>query len=215
MPYRGWGSYYRLLHFQSSINERLGSPRRNLSINSNSCKSRADGQYPRYYLAAIPEGEMEMKALALQKEFSTHITVGILAFPSDQFERLRSGLAAAVIAYLPLKLATLGESCFPEPYKSINLSIERTRELAGLSAKVFELVEGLGFTAESFEGWDYHISLVNGNYAAREWTKAEYEDACRRLSRERLALTGTARRLELWNPQFPPLKVLASFGPTI
>ncbi len=177
----------------------------------------------RYYLVAIPEGEIADKGKALQKEFSTlyqiyrepypplHITVGVLSFPLEKLARIQSKIAEVIKPSLPLRLLTLGESCFPDPYKSINLSIERSKELVELSARVIDFVTGIGFTAEPFDGWDYHISLVNRNYAAREWTEAEFEDACRRLRKERLILNGTARRLELWDPEYPPLKVLASF----
>lgn len=159
----------------------------------------------------------------MQKEFSAlyriynepypplHITVGVLSFPPEELVRLQAKLAEAIKAGLPLRLLTLGESCFPDPYKSINLSIERSKELVTLSTRVSELISGAGFTAESFAGWDYHISLVNRNYAAREWSETEFADACRRLRKERLVLTGAASRLELWDPEFPPLKVLASF----
>ena len=177
----------------------------------------------KYYLVAIPEGKIAEKGEALQKEFSAlyriycepypplHITVAVLSFPLEALAQIETNLAEAIKSRLPLKLLTLGESCFPDPYKSINLSIERSRELVNLSTRVIELITDAGFIAESFDGWDYHISLVNRNYAAREWTEAEFEDACRRLRKERLVLTGTAHRLELWDPQFPPLKVLASF----
>lgn len=194
-------------------------------ISESSCGSKEDRQFPKYYLVAIPEGEIADRAKALQKELSTlygiyrepypplHITVGVITFPARELYSIQTKLQNTVIPYLPLKLSTLGESCFPDPHKSINLSIERTGELVELSSKVIALVNEAGFSADSFENWDYHISLVNCNYATREWTEEEYEEACRRLRRERLVLTGAARRLELWDPAFPPLKVLATFGP--
>jgi 2'-5' RNA ligase len=178
---------------------------------------------PNYYLVAILEGAIAARGEALQKEFSRryrvyrepypplHLTVGVLSFPTDRLAPLREILAGIIVPFLPLALRTLGESCFPAPFKSINLSVENTRPLAGLSERVARAVTSAGYEAEAFENWDYHISLVNCNYAAREWSEAEYQEACRRLARENLVLTGQSRRLELWDPAFPPLKILAAF----
>ena len=58
----------------------------------------------------------------------------------------------------------------------------------------------------------YLVAIPEGELAAREWTEEEFEDACRRLSQEQLSLSGTAHRLELWEPLFPPLKVVAVFN---
>jgi 2'-5' RNA ligase len=179
-----------------------------------------------YYLVATLEGAIAAIGKALQKEFSRcyrvyrepypplHLTVGVLSFPLDKLEPLEEILAGVVAPFLPLALRTLGESCFPAPFKSINLSVERSRPLSDLSTRVARAVTGAGFSAEPFDHWDYHISLVNCNYAAREWSEAEYQEACRRLARENLRLSGQSRRLELWDPVFPPLRILAAFEKT-
>ncbi len=183
-----------------------------------------DRQSARYYLVAIPEGELAARAEALQKEFSLrygvyrepypplHVTVAVIDLLPAELSRIKPKLAETIKPFLPLQLIALGESCFPEPYKSINISIEHTAELIRLSTAVINLVTGLGYNAVSFDGWDYHISLVNCNFAAREWSEEEFEEACRRLSQEQLSLSGAARRLELWEPLFPPLKVVAAFN---
>lgn len=193
-------------------------------INGYRCDLEVDRQSARYYLVAIPEGEMAARAEALQKEFSLrygiyrepypplHVTVAVIELPPAGLSRLRPKLAEIIKPFLPLQLIAQGESCFPEPYKSINISIKHTPELVQLSAAVINLVTGLGYNAVSFDGWDYHISLVNCNYAAREWSEEEFEDACRRLSQEKLSFSGTARRLELWEPLFPPLRVVTAFS---
>ena len=180
-------------------------------------------QPDKYYLVAIPDGDIAVRGAALQEGFSRsygvysdpypplHLTVGVLSFPPGSLEKVKAAMAGAIIPFLPLTLLSLGESCFPAPFKSINLSIERSATLVELSARVHRAVTGAGYGAESFEHWDYHISLVNCNYAAREWSEAEFREACRLLARENLVLTGSARRLELWEPSFPPLKILASF----
>jgi len=173
---------------------------------------------------AIPEGELAEKAAELQREFSMlygiyiepypplHLTIAVISFPPSKLTTVEPELASAVRTSLPLKLASEGYSCFPEPYKSINLSITRSGDLTELSSKVITLIGEIGCSADKLESWDYHISLVNRNYAAREWTEAEYEEACRRLSQKQLIYTGEANRLELWDPEFPPLKVLAAFS---
>lgn len=198
-------------------------PRRSQSINEYALGLAGDKQPKKYYLVAIPDGELAVKAKALQEEISElykvyrepfpplHLTVAVIAFPPAALVNITEQLAGFAKDFLPLKLSTLGAGCFPDPYKSIHLSVERTDELVRLSSTVFALLTGIGYSADSFNSWDYHISLVNRNYAAREWTEAEFEEACLHLSREQLVLTGTAKRLELWDPAFPPLNVLASF----
>lgn len=188
-----------------------------------SCTRGLDEQAGRHYLAAIPEGEIAARGSALQKEFAArygvyrepypplHLTVAVLYFPPAHLAAVREALSAAVAPFLPLALQTASESCFPAPFKSINFAVVRSEALVKLSARAGEAAASAGFTAESFEYWDYHISLVNCNYAVREWSEAEYQEACLRLAREKLQLKGWARRLELWDPSFPPLKVLAVF----
>lgn len=199
--------------------------RRRRSISGYALGLAGDKQFKKYYLVAIPDGELVVRAIALQKEISAlykvyrepfpplHLTVAVIAFPLTALFKITELLSETTKEFLPLKLSTLGAGCFPEPYKSIHLSVERTEELAGLSSKVVALMTGAGYSADPFKNWDYHISLVNRNYAAREWTEAEFEEACLRISREQLVFSGTAKRLELWDPAFPPLTVLASFHP--
>lgn len=180
-------------------------------------------QWKKYYLAAIPEGEIACKGRELQALFSNrygvyrkpypplHVTVGIITFPREEIMTIIEAIKVSVKPYLPVDLLSTGESCFPQPYKSLNLSIETTKQLVNLSETIKETVENTGFIAESFESWDYHISLVNSNYAAREWRDEEYKEACRFLTRQNIRLKGGARRLEMWEPDFPPLTIAARF----
>ncbi len=173
-----------------------------------------------YYLVAIPEGDIAVKGKTLQEKYSRqygiyrkpypplHLTVGILSFPLHFLEQLNLSLEKVIRPFLPLQLKSTRESCFPDPHKSINLALEHSASLTALSAEVIRTVTAAGFSAEPFDQWDYHISLVNCYYAFRAWSNAEYRKACRELAEENLCLEGCTRRLELWDPKFPPLKVL-------
>ena len=172
---------------------------------------------------AIPGGDIAVKGKALQEKYSRqygiyrkpypplHLTVGILYFPLNFLEQLHMILEEVVRPFFPLHLKSTRASCFPDPHRSINLALEPSASLTKLSAKVIEAVNAAGFSAESFEQWDYHLSLVNCYYASRAWSEAEYREACRQLAKENLCLEGYSHRLELWGPDFPPLKVLARF----
>ena len=132
-------------------------------------------QWRKYYLVAIPEGEIAERGNALQRYFSQkygvyrepypplHLTVGILCFPPGRLAEITRRLAGVIGPRLPLELFTLGESCFPAPDKSINLAVEQSPALLEIFARVAETVEAAGCEAESFDQWDYHISLVNCN----------------------------------------------------
>lgn len=178
----------------------------------------------RYYLAAIPEGAVLEAGLALQQELARrypiyrrpypplHVTVGVFCCPGKRLDPLYPHLERVVPPFLPLELAVEGAVCFPAPYHSINLGIRRTVALAQLSEAARQAAASAGFAAQPFADWDYHISLLNSHYARRELTEEEYREACRLMEEREIRPQSAAHRVELWDPAFPPLTVLARFA---
>ncbi|HHX76898.1 MAG TPA: 2'-5' RNA ligase family protein [Firmicutes bacterium] len=175
-----------------------------------------------YYLVALPEKEILKKALKLQEEFSQrygiyeppyppiHLTLAIIQPASEsELAQAISLLTSLLPQFLPFRLHVKGISCFSPPYKSLNLAVAPSEELLTITRTVITRLATCGINSHAMEGWDYHISLVNTVFAAREWTEEEFNEACAQLARENLALTCTVNNAELWSPTFPPLKVLA------
>lgn len=179
----------------------------------------------KYYLVALPEDRILKRALKLQKEFSIryrvyedpfpplHVTIGILYIPHGRELAAATTLLKPLLRrYLPFRLTVRGSSCFPPPYKSVNLKVTSSRKLRHMSRQVIKTLQPSGVKGHPMDHWDYHISLVNTVFAVREWTEAEYLEACEILSRENLHLSCQVRHIQLWHPEFPPLEVLADFS---
>ncbi len=180
----------------------------------------------KFYLVALPENKVLQRALKLQEEFSRrykvyehpfpplHVTVGILYIPRARGLAVATSLLKPLLPpFLPFRLTVQGRSCFPPPYKSVNLRVASSKKLRQISRETVKTLEGAGIKCHPMDGWDYHISLVNTAFAAREWSEEEYLEACEWLAKEHIRLACHARHIQLWHPEFPPLNVLADFNP--
>ena len=179
----------------------------------------------KYYLVAIPEDQVLERARELQREFSRryrvydhnfpplHVTLGILyiSHGHNGWKDAVKLLSPLLHRQLPFRLTVKGTNCFPPPYKSVNLKVASTKKLRHISREIIKTLQPAGIKCQPMEGWDYHISLVNTVFAARQWTEEEYLEACELLGKEKVHLACRVRHIQLWLPEFPPLKVLADF----
>lgn len=178
------------------------------------------------YLVALPEEPVLGRALELQEYFSNkyqvyeaplpplHVTMAILyANHPGSLSAAINSLNPLLPSFLPFSLTVRGCSCFPPPYKSLNLKVVPSKKLRHVSLQAIRTLETAGIQCHSMDHWDYHISLVNPVFALREWEEKEYLEACRLLKKESIDLTCRVRRLQLWDPQFPPLRILADYSP--
>jgi hypothetical protein len=179
----------------------------------------------KYYLVALPENKVLQRALEIQEEFSKrygvyehpfpplHLTVGILYISDEKTREAAIQLLNPLLTrFLPFRLGVKGRSCFPPPYKSVNLRVTPSKKLRQISWQTVKTLEQAGIKCHPMDGWDYHISLVNTVFAAREWSEAEYLEACQLLGKEKISLGCHVRSIQLWSPQFPPLHVLHEFN---
>lgn len=174
-----------------------------------------------YYLVAIPNGDVMVELLRLQKFISRrfgmyqppyptlHLTVGIIesrhhidqVFPvlkhiADECEILSAHIDS--------------ERCFPSPFSSVGVAVDSDK-LAYLAGHVEGALLKTGLTPRTFSGWKFHINLVSPLYAKRLWSTHEFLEACKIVKvhgpNDLCYLSG----LELWAPDFPPLTVLERF----
>ncbi|MFW0861515.1 MAG: hypothetical protein AAGT88_05410 [Dethiobacter sp.] len=174
-----------------------------------------------FYIVAIPEGIIMSELLKLQKLISRkfkmytepyptlHLTVGILK--NDQKLELAVPVLLDTINSLsPFSVRIQGKSCFKAPFLSVGVDIQ-SHPLSYLAGKLEGTLLKAGFSPHSFSRWDFHISLVSPHFAGRQWSNAEFNQACEIV--KRYAQVGIAHisRLELWAPDFPPLNILGQF----
>ena len=138
-----------------------------------------------------------------------HLTVGVIedAKPvSHSFALLRDIAANCP----PFSVHIKGERCFGDPFLSVGVNVTSQR-LAYLAGEVEGAVTQSGLTPRTFNRWNFHISLLHPQFARRTWTAAEFREAC--LLVRRYAPEGSCRikGLELWEPDFPPLKIIEQF----
>ena len=177
-----------------------------------------------YYLVVLLEGELLKKAAELQNLLATrynlykgpypplHVTVGVIA-PENETElaKTTSLLKPCMEKHLPFIIRSTGIGCFDSPYKSVNMLINKNESISALSAEVYKTMVSNSIDARSFENWDYHVSLANTFYASREWSYKEFQEAASLLAGEKFDLKCTVSTAQLWDPNFPPLRVLAAY----
>ncbi len=178
-------------------------------------------QKNKYYLVALPENKVLSKALELQSRFSkrykvynppfpsVHVTLGIIySSDTNELEKATKLLEIVLPKYLPFQLKVIGRSCFSPPHKSLNLAVAPSQKLFQISQDIISNLRRINIKTHPMEEWDYHISLVNTVFAEREWTEEEYLEACDILKEEDLNMSCSIKTIELWSPDFPPLKVI-------
>ncbi len=174
-----------------------------------------------FYIVAIPEGIIMNKLLKLQKLISRkfkmytepyptlHLTVGILSH-NQKFEHAVPVLHEMIRSLPSFPVRIQGESCFRAPFLSVGVDIQ-SQPLSFLAGKLEGTLLKAGFFPHSFSRWDFHISLVSPHFAGRQWSNAEFNQACEIVKRHAPAGVAHVYRLELWEPNFPPLNILGQF----
>ena len=166
-----------------------------------------------YMVGVIPKSfreDMELYQKQLAKLYDLynndypelHFTlVKIYYDDKNQIESLVDNLNEQLKSCKPINIKVHGASCFDPPYKSVNLSIETNDELVNLSDIIKKSTKTVGMTYEdSFDEWQYHISIANSAFSDKEWTESEYSQACSLLKDEDPYYTFRIDHLQLWYP---------------
>lgn len=182
---------------------------------------------PRMFLVIVPSGLLFEKARMLQQALSDryqlyagklpplHVTVEHLA-PKRRpdFEEAFLAIRGVTARTRPFEVVANGFCAFPAPYRAINVHIEKTPELVGLSTGVNQALKASGISVrDSLDDWIFHLNLVSNTYATRRWSQEEFEEAFE-WTRKHHYLHERCRveAVELWYPEFEPeLKVAGKF----
>lgn len=169
----------------------------------------------RLFIVALCEGELKNRALLLQKIFAEkyqiykrllpplHITLEVVYAPDNlAIESTIEAIKKATKSIEPFTVKSKGFTCFPPPYKSIGLLIEKNHELDLVVNKIRScLEENKVLLANPFgQKWIFHLTLVNTFLADREWSDAEFFAACNLVEKAPLFVTGEVERIEIWHP---------------
>ncbi len=181
-----------------------------------------DGAIKPYYLVAIPEGAIVEDMLRLQKYISEkfrmyddpfpslHLTVGIIESGTD-IRRTFPLLEQITDKHLPLIAHIKGQRCFNKPFFTVGLAAESV-QIAYLAGEVEGKLSLAGFNLRSFAQWHFHISLISPLYSKRLWNEHEFREACQIIAANAPDAPCIIKRIELWDPEFPPLNILARFS---
>jgi 2'-5' RNA ligase len=169
----------------------------------------------RLFVVALCEGELKNRALLLQKIFAEkyqiykrllpplHITLEVVYAPDNRaIEGTVEAIKKATQSIGPFAVKSKGFTCFPPPYKSIGLLIEKNHELDLAVTKIRScLEENKVLVANPFgQNWIFHLTLVNTFLADRKWSDAEFFTACNLVENVPLDVTGEVERIEIWHP---------------
>ncbi|MCW3491166.1 2'-5' RNA ligase family protein [Dethiobacter alkaliphilus] len=175
-----------------------------------------------FYLVAIPEGDIMTDLSRLQKFISRrfgmysapypdlHLTVGVIE-PQKNMAKCYPILDEVIKSYQPFSVHIGGERCFGEPYSSVGVAVTSPM-LARLAGELEGALTKAGYAPRTFSEWDFHISLVTPLFARRHWSQEEYLEACRIVAQHSPGGWCRLNHLELWDPDFPPLKVIERFS---
>ncbi|MBS4030099.1 MAG: hypothetical protein KGZ63_01565 [Clostridiales bacterium] len=175
-----------------------------------------------YYLVAIPDGAVVQDMLRLQKFISRrfrmytqpypslHLTIGVVESGGD-IRRTFPALEQIAARHLPLTVRVNGQRCFDEPFLAVGLAVE-SRQLAYLAGEVEGKLSSVGFQLRSFARWNFHISLVSPLFSRRLWNSSEFHEACQLTAAHAPDARCTLGKIELWDPEFPPLNLIARFN---
>lgn len=174
-----------------------------------------------FYIVTIPQGEIANELLLLQKFISRrfrmydvpyptlHITVGVLENGCIR-HKASPVLQSVAGSFAPFHASVSGKRCFAAPYKSVGVAVH-SDILACLAGRLEGSLTEAGCTVRTFSSWHFHINLINPLYARRTWSASEYREACRLVKKHAPAGSFHLDKLELWDPRFPPLRVLGKY----
>ncbi|MDP4144863.1 MAG: 2'-5' RNA ligase family protein [Bacillota bacterium] len=164
----------------------------------------------KYYLVALFDNDSYNFVEGIQKDIckkhklykklpTLHITLEILDDPN--MEELHKVLSEILSPYKKFRVCLNGVICFDPPYKSVNLRVENKGYLVRLARIINEKLSLRGFNVkDTIHNWDLHVSLANTNYAARNWSEAEYYAACESIKSKGIQKLARIDRIELWKP---------------
>jgi 2'-5' RNA ligase len=177
------------------------------------------------YLVVLLEGKFLKEAFMLQrilnKKFRIydnilpplHITLAAFQ-PICKNQNYINDLNKLITHYNKFFISGEGFSSFPQPYKSINISIKPSDKINFLKTEAHKTLWSnnciLGKTL--LASWDYHVSLVSTTFG-RNWSIEEWNKGMEFINKYEFKNKFLAKTIQLWYPEYrPTLKVIHSFS---
>lgn len=169
----------------------------------------------RLFIVGLCQGEIIDKALLMQKLLSEkykiykrrlpplHLTFEVVEAPEEQIiAKVKDAIFQASLNISSFPIRTNGFACFPPPYKSVGLLIEKNEELEFASGIIKKQLNRVGIYATNPFGKDrvYHLTIVNTFLADRKWSEEEFLEVCHVVDKVPLDLQGMVMQIALWHP---------------
>jgi len=113
----------------------------------------------------------------------------------------------------PFDLTVRGYHFFDSPYLAICLAVERSPLIEHLSRTLFDELGNQGIQVrDSYDKWEFHITVASIHGAIRPWSEAEFREATKWVSEIQAEASCVVEELYLWGAQYDPdIDVRASF----
>jgi len=179
-----------------------------------------------FLLVAIPSGSVRALAEYLRTNIQQrypiygtveppfHFAVELVRPANSEEVRLAIQTIQSVTATLPpFDLTVRGYHFFGSPYLAICLAVERSPVVEHLSRTLFDELSSQGIRVrDSYDKWEFHITVASIHGAIRPWSEAEFKEAAKWVSEIWAEASCVVEELYLWGAQYDPdIDVRASF----
>ncbi len=163
-----------------------------------------------YYLVGIIDSlsynKIEKLQIDLSKMYSLydvlpmlHITIEIIKEPS--LDELKRDLNILLRDIKKIPLTIEKGICFKPPFKSVNMKVEKTKEIINFINITNSRLKALGYKVrENIENWDLHISIANTNFSNHKWSTVEFNEACSLIINKEYSIYPLIEQIQLWQP---------------
>jgi 2'-5' RNA ligase len=165
------------------------------------------------YMVALIPNHIKNQLSKYQKEISNiyglydeypelHITLSKLVYnDEEQIFKLISILNHNLASQKPFPVEINGASCFNPPYKSVNIHVIKNEHLINISKIIDDSALGFNITpADTYKDREYHISIANPNFAKKDWSDKEYEEACHLIQGKDIHKEFIIDTIQMWYP---------------
>lgn len=165
------------------------------------------------YMVALLPNHIKNQLSKYQKEISNiyglydeypelHITLSKLIYnDEEQIFNLISTLKYKLSGQKPFPVEIDGASCFSPPYKSVNIHVIKNQYLINLSKIIDDSAAEFNMApTDTYKDREYHISIANPNFAKKDWSDKEYEEACYLLQGKDIHRQFLIDTLQIWYP---------------
>lgn len=179
-----------------------------------------------FLLVAIPSGSVRALAGYLRTNIQQRYPIyGSVAPPfhfaielvrpvnSEEMRLAIQTIQSVTVILPPCELTVRGYHFFGFPCLAICLAVERSSVVEHLSRTLFDELSSQGIRVrDSYDKWEFHITVASIYGAIRPWSEAEFREATKWVSEIQAEASCVVEELYLWGAQYDPdINVRASF----